>query len=331
MNEYNAKSNLDCLLRKYHKGTADVEEFKELIKQLNASNDEEIRESLQLQWKDFDSSEDLPESKISAIYDAISKKTGKQQSLLLKNWQKIAAAILLLIVSGTTFLYLHQQQSFKQMAMQTFTIKSDNVGKSGITLPDGTTVLLNAHSSLQYGQDFGQKKRVVTLKGEGLFDVSHDTGHPFIVKTQNMDIQVLGTLFNVYVYENKNTQEVSLLRGHVRVSSKKAPFQVLELNPNQKIVMDRRTGKMTVESAKNGVENSWAQKTLVFKHESMQNIILALERKFNVSIEVQNSQFLKDTYTGTFDDSNIKSILDVLQMSYHFTYQVKGDHILIKK
>ena len=95
--------------------------------------------------------------------------------------------------------------------------------------------------------------------------------------------------------------------------------------------MDRRTGKMTVESAKNGVENSWAQKTLVFKHESMQNIILALERKFNVSIEVQNSQFLKDTYTGTFDDSNIKSILDVLQMSYHFTYQVKGDHILIKK
>jgi len=83
MKEHNADNHLDCLLRKYHEGSVNVEEFKKLLKQLDTSDDEEIREQLQSQWEQFDSPEEIPESKITALYDAISKKTGKRQSLLL--------------------------------------------------------------------------------------------------------------------------------------------------------------------------------------------------------------------------------------------------------
>ena len=116
--------------------------------------------------------------------------------------------------------------------------------RAQLTLPDGTLVWLNAQSSLTFTARFHGKTRRVSVSGEAYFDVASNSRKPFIVSTQEMEMRVLGTEFNVYSYPEADYIRTDLVEGSLMVYSKRSPLTRVTLKPNEQVVM--REGKMYV-------------------------------------------------------------------------------------
>jgi ferric-dicitrate binding protein FerR (iron transport regulator) len=223
--------------------------------------------------------------------------------------------------------------------------------KKQITLSDGTTIVLNAGSSLHTDKDFGTENRTVYLSGEALFDVTHNADLPFVVHVADYDIKVLGTLFNVKAYPGEKTSETALLRGKVQILKKDGGD--LTLVPNQKVVF-RNIGKATVQadSAKSTaatlsvqkivpvhfsskdsavIETAWAQNRLEIVNEHFADMKEKLERWYNVKIVFKDAEVGRYTFTATFENENIQQVLQALQYAYHFNYKIQGGEIMISK
>ena len=109
--------------------------------------------------------------------------------------------------------------------------------RTHLTLPDGTMVWLNAGSRLSYGKNYNTATREVNLTGEAFFDVAHNTQKPFLIHTARIDVQVLGTSFNVKSYPTDRTTEATLIRGSIEVSIKDRPSEKIILRPDEKLVV----------------------------------------------------------------------------------------------
>lgn len=236
------------------------------------------------------------------------------------------------------------------------TVSTRAGSKSKIELPDGTQVWLNADSKLVYNGDFSGKLREVSLSGEAYFDVVKDKSRPFIIHTSSVQVKVLGTAFNVRSYPSDKTTETSLIRGSVEVSLNAHPEKKVVLKPNEKVVINNAAAALPPadkqpvnNSAKNTAtaepmlvtsvhvdkkdqevyETMWVKNKLAFDETGFDDMIAALERWYNVSIVVKNKTLSAGTYTVTFENKTLDQVLEGLQFSAHFQYQVKESVVTI--
>lgn len=321
--------NLGGLLDKYRRNEITTDEFKLMLRQLSDTSDDELREVLQAEWDDFDTFEDLPEEKISALYDAI-RPAGTDRRGWRSRWMQIAAAVLILILGGVVTYSLRLHSRYSQLAAETFTINSGETGSTTVTLPDGSTVVLNAASTISYKQDYGRKDRKVEISGEGYFRVRHDEGHPFEVKSKCITVKDVGTEFNFYAYDDKDIQEVTLRSGKLVVVNGLRAGEQATLFPHQKATLEKRTGRLRVTGTAADKEYVWMGHQLRFEHDRLEDVFFALERKFNVDITVDNPAMLADTYTGCFDDKDVREVLETLRINYGFSFTIHGKKIHIK-
>lgn len=320
------------LLEKYRSGVITSEEYACLLEEMNATSDFELREILRVEWDAFMEDDKLPEEKIVAMYDKGIKPhlAPARRSWFKRYWLQVAASVLILLLGGVTTRFYMERQEVQRLADCPITICSGESGSSNVTLPDGTKVRLNARSSLSYKQNFGRKDRRVNLSGEGYFEVQRDENKQFVVSTEVMDIAVLGTVFNVYAYENKDFVEMSLVNGHVRVTPFNNPNKVIDVRPNEKVVYNRATGEMTLKRTNNEMETAWLSNELVFRHEKLGDVFSCLERKYGVRFSIDNSKLLQDIYTGTFTDETIENVLGILRIHYKFDYEIKEGTVYVK-
>lgn len=319
------------LLKKYHAGTITPDEYTCLKEYMHTTSDTKLRQALQYEWFFFNDYNELSDEKIAKLYNK-----GIKPKIFIPShttfrcyWLQIAASILILIIGGLSVKLYTESQIAHPLADQPTTIYTDEKSQSFITLPDGTKVRLNAKSQLSYCQDFGQTNRKVTLNGEGYFEVKRDKTKKFIVSTEVMDITVLGTTFNVYAYDNKDFVEMALLEGHVQVTPYNHPEQTIDVRPNEKVIYERSTGKVSLQRTSNHIETIWLEKELVFRHDKLKDVFAFLERKFGVNIQTNNLQILNDEYTGTFGDESLESILEILQIHYSFSYKIENNIVTI--
>lgn len=152
-----------------------------------------------------------------------------------------------------------------------------------VTLPDGTQVKLNSGTTLTYPMKFSDRKRNVELRGEALFNVTHNPDQPFVVSTYASDIEVLGTKFNVNAYPEKNSFHVALIEGKVKVNSKSG--QVAYLYPGETVTLSDNV------LAKNAVSQEgellWTNGKLNIAGLGFSDIISEIERSFGVQIVVE--------------------------------------------
>ena len=178
------------------------------------------------------------------------------------------------------------------LSRQTLTEESFNelfvpYGKNAsIKLPDGTLAHLNAGSRLVYPPKFEGSKRMVYLVGEGYFDVTHNEEMPFIVKTEELNIEVLGTTFDLSAYPSDKIVETVLVEGKVKIS--KPGFHLGNneyiLEPNQRAAYNIETKDTKISNV--DIENyvSWHQGYLIFETQELNRIIKKLERYYNIKI-----------------------------------------------
>ena len=156
-----------------------------------------------------------------------------------------------------------------------------------MNLPDGSTICLNAGSTVTYSQGFGVVDRNITLSGECYFEVARDEAMPFIVKTHDMDVKVVGTKFNFRNYPNDLEAIVSLLEGRVALTNNlREGDDERYLNLGQRVVLDKHKGEMRIETK--DVENAilWTTGNIFFDEELLPDIAKELERQYGTKISI---------------------------------------------
>jgi ferric-dicitrate binding protein FerR (iron transport regulator) len=202
--------------------------------------------------------------------------------------------------------------------------------KTSVTLPDGTNVYLNKGSKISYTENFTAKRRVVTLNGEGFFDVVCDDSHPFFVETNGFIVKVLGTEFDVKNYAADTLSEITLLSGKIEVypEDKDEPIR---LSPHQKIAYNKQTGLYHIEKVDALEYALWKNEKLVMDNETLDAIFRKMERWYNVDIVYDHTLPVKARYSITITDEPKEEILRLLSIITPIKYKIENDKIIIKR
>jgi ferric-dicitrate binding protein FerR (iron transport regulator) len=195
-------------------------------------------------------------------------------------------------------------------------------------LSDGTKVELNSGTKFKYPINFIKgKSRKVFLNGEAYFEVTKDSLHPFIVDAKEMDIQVLGTSFNVSAYDEELNMSTVLIEGSVQVRSK-VLNKLIVLEPGY---MASLTGESDLNVSKVDVSKytAWMEGAIVFIDLDFSDVVKKLERKYSVEIVNNYDKLNLEKYTGRFDSESILDIVKSFQFDIPFEYKIKGNTITI--
>ena len=237
---------------------------------------------------------------------------------------KIAAVVA--ITLGGSYFYYQSSLEKELMAMQTITVPAGQ--RINITLVDGTNVWVNARTSLSYPVKFGKNNRQVVLDGEAYFDVTKDKSKPFIVQTDNYNVEVLGTKFDVNAYSETGEFETTLMSGSVKVASASDSTQKITLKPNNKVYL--QDGKLHVTAVDDYNPYRWKEGLICFKNETFTSIMKDFEKYYGLTIQVKNKNVFKYVYTGKFRQTDgIDYALRVLQKDIKFTYQRDDENQII--
>lgn len=194
------------------------------------------------------------------------------------------------------------------------TIEVPRKGQYQLQLSDGTKVWLNAESSLTYPVAFGDKDRRVVVTGEAYFEVAGDPARPFHVRQGNLDVQVLGTHFNVNSYQDEKQVKVTLLQGAVRLISSERNSKVTLTPGMQGRVMPG--GKLTVTD-KVDVDGiiGWTQGQFRFRDADLKSILRQLVRWYDVQVQFKGKT-VDRLFTGDMSrNKNLSAVLKILEMS----------------
>ncbi|MBC9796554.1 FecR family protein [Sinomicrobium weinanense] len=228
----------------------------------------------------------------------------------------------------------YKETSGKEEKLVYNTLKVPYGKRFDVVLSDGTTVYLNAGTSLRYPVKFIQgKKREVFLMGEAFFDVTEDKNHPFVVHTGELHVKVFGTRFNVSVYPEDRFTDVVLVDGSVGLYEGTQEMASLPakaiLTPGHKGSFDREEKTIGVNPVKTGIYTSWISGELSFRNMTFENILKKLERHYNISIEIRNKALAKEEFNASFGPEPIEKVLEYLRITYGMHYIVEEDRIII--
>lgn len=171
------------------------------------------------------------------------------------------------------------------------------------------------------------------MVGEAFFDVAKDVKHPFVVHTGEVDVHVLGTAFNVSNYPESKTSDIVLVKGAVTLTGKydkESPiFNSVNLSPGEKGSFHKENGQMEKQKVISGIYTAWIKGELVFRDTSFENILIMLERKFNVKIINHNKEIAKEVFDASFKEDKIEVILNYFKSTYGITYIRDKNNIII--
>lgn len=202
-----------------------------------------------------------------------------------------------------------------------------------LVLSDKTRVHLNAGSSLRYPVRFKESgQRQVFLKGEAYFSVTENSENPFVVNADQVDIEVLGTEFNVSFYPEDPEVRTVLVEGAVKVFRSNLEQSSTLLNPGHMAAFNSKNGSLDITRVDTSLYTAWKDGILLFRNTPFSSIKKKLERHFNISI-VNNYKFLDNQiYTASFyKEEDVKQILEVFKEDTPFEYRTEDKTITLTR
>ncbi|WP_018338967.1 FecR family protein [Butyricimonas synergistica] len=196
-------------------------------------------------------------------------------------------------------------------------------GEYQLVLSDGTLVYLNSMTRIRYPVQFGGDSREVELEGEAYFEVARNEAKPFVVKTACYDVTVLGTRFNVFAYRNEIESSTTLAQGAVAVSGKGIDGS-RRLKVDERLVLDKTTGKVCVEKVDSRYYTAWKDGKFRFRDVRLEDIMRMVERWYDVTVEYDGEE-VKDLRFG-FNMSRHETIEPLLRI-FELNGKVKIDRI----
>lgn len=325
---------LNHIIKRFLEGLYINKDIKNLKDALNTkSGYEEVSKAMDDVWNDISNTQQTPASLDNYALEAKgmlekTKLTVGKSRLRLKILQtmRYAAFIILVVLSGFAIKEVYSR--IEQANITYIEVIAADKERKEIILPDGSTVVLNACSSLRYPDKFITQNRVVEIKGEAFFEVSKDKSHPFIVHTDEGMVKVLGTSFDVKAYKEDKLFSVSVKTGKVEVKMEESLMRLL---PNECLIYNKENGEIT--KRKDNVERvtSWMQGGLYFNDTPIQSIILELERMYGCVIELDSNCVFDETLFGEHDNQSLDAVLKSIEYSTGIKSKKENERIVLYK
>lgn len=205
--------------------------------------------------------------------------------------------------------------------------------RTSLLLSDGTKIQLNAGSSLKYPTGFLEGgMREVYLTGEAYFEVAKDQDSPFIVHTQDLNVEVLGTEFNVSSYSDEPNLEVVLVEGSVNLftgNSSATSQNSMVLEPGFMGELNKESKSLSSQPVVTSNYTAWIRGELVFRHSKFTDILKRMERHYNVEITNHNVEIANEEFNASFANAPISKILTYLETTYNIDVSIDGHKIEI--
>ncbi|WP_410219810.1 FecR family protein [Pedobacter sp.] len=211
------------------------------------------------------------------------------------------------------------------------TIETPKGGMWEVKLPDGSSVWLNAASSLTYPLSFSKgQKRMVELKGEAYFEVKEDKLHPFVVKTVKQEVEVLGTHFNINAYTDETTVKTTLLEGSVKVASYQAEHEPEILKPGEQSILTAKGFDIKQVDVDEAID--WKNGYFMFNNEKQESIMRKIARWYNVQVEYANPSAKEVTYYGSISRfENVSKVLRKFEQTGEVRFEINNNKITVYK
>ncbi|HZG26262.1 MAG TPA: FecR domain-containing protein [Chitinophagaceae bacterium] len=331
---------LHFLFRKYLENSCTKEELTELL----ALSQEEglgknLTGELQEYWKSLDTQKLQDEINWAPRYRNIIDiarsahsfdHSLKSKIIKLQAW-KVAVAVL--IITGVSIIVWQAVLPGKSTEVASADAPAKPNDSSSqrqlLNLPDGSTVILNANSKLEYPPDFSTNSRDVYLNGEAYFDVKHNPEKPFIVHTGSISTKVLGTAFNIHAYRSQRFVEVTVTRGKVEVKAKEKLLGVLQ--KNEQITFNTGTEDYARKVVSPDPVIAWRKNELYFDDITFAEAALVLSNRYHVTIEFTNEKIRDCQFSAAFNNSTtLEHALTVICELNNASYRTEENKILIE-
>ncbi|WP_442591442.1 FecR family protein [Pedobacter sp. AW31-3R] len=207
------------------------------------------------------------------------------------------------------------------------TISTPRGGQYNIELSDGTKVVLNAASMLKFPSRFaGLINRTVELSGEGYFQVAKDKKYPFIVKSGNQEVKVLGTHFNINCYPDEDIMKTTLVEGSVEIRPLSGTFSSKKLVPGQQAELSKGGIEISIVDTESAL--AWKDGDFIF-NDDITTIMRQISRWYDVEVVYQGKVSAKE-FVGTFSKSkDISEILKALELTNRVHFKIEGRRIIV--
>jgi len=314
---------------KYLNSTCNPVEFAEVLNAIcSDDNKDKVSTEILKLWENTLNT-DIGNKENSQLLDKIhhrialeESKTMARRISLYRNLLKVAAILITGLIISTFFLYTKPERQFNLATIETVTTPYG--ARTSFNLPDGSEVWMNSGSTLSFPKQYGDVRNV-ELTGQAYFKVIKD-GKPFIVKTRLGAIEVMGTSFDVKAY-NDETFQTTLVEGSVKVSNNSN--QLATLKPGQQSIITP-ANEFSMKEVNTELSTSWREGKLIFVKEPFANVATALERWYNVKIELQGEKLKKLGYTGTIEMETFGEVLELINATTPIKYKFEKNTRVLK-
>ena len=321
------QENYTILIEKFLRGSLSSEEVEELkLWLIQDAGNQNILEEMKAQWQPEEGDDIKLDNALKELHSRI--QAGRTQTIepelkvvnrkaFIVNMLKVAA---ILLVGFFLNQVLHTYLKPEAKKTQWYTVSAADGQKSKIVLADGTEVWLNSESILRIPVSESSDSRIVELTGEAYFKVTKNPKVPFIVKTKAYNVEVYGTEFNVMAYDDFNRTETTLVNGKVKI---RRANNVLLMIPGQTVVFSKN--KFTKKTGRVEQAVSWKDEKFYFDAIPFSELVVRLERWYNVEIEISDTNLKSRLYSGVFkNEETIWQVLDVVEKTSPIHYERKG-------
>lgn len=271
----------------------------------------------------------LSESQTDALWNRIQRSVQPQSVFVAvhrrepgRRWLAVAAVVATLLLAGFgAYFWLRTP---RQTEIHTAYGQTQR-----LRLPDGSTVTLNANSTLRYAADWQPgTERQVTLDGEAFFEVTHlHSNARFVVHTGKLDVEVLGTKFNVNTRRERT--RVTLKEGRVKVDDL-ADHQSLVMKPGETVEWSARQPTLTKKQVRPERYAAWTEKRLVFENTPLPEVAQMLEDQFGLHVKIENPALLTKTLSGEIALENEELLLQALRDLYGLRISREGNAVSLR-
>lgn len=244
--------------------------------------------------------------------------------------QRVAAILFIPVLLGGIWYYLQQNELRKELnvLMVTQEIVTQPGTKTHLFLPDSTEVWLNAASSLKFPSAFVGNERRINLEGEAIFKVYKNKKKPFIVSTSSLEVEAVGTEFNVSAYSGDLKFSTTLAEGKVKITDKVKPKEVMFIEPGAQLNYNTKDKTYKAENVRVKDVIAWRDGVLIFNETPFYEVAAKLGRWFNADIQIKDQSIANHRFTGTFTSESLDQVMELLTLSTPIAYSSSKRKIL---